>query len=573
MRRFVCVLLAVLLLLPVQPLAEGELVLVEWLGEPELEWIELMPQEEPEAAIEIVFEEPEEIVIELSAEPEPEPAPAREAEPEDEEPAEEEIPAEAAILYTDLVLEQTYAMAGQQGMSWQVEAWNGQAPFAIRTWVTLEGEVVYAAEDDLEEDGAASFAYLPEHFGEHAVHAVVRDAAGAEAEVEARLPVSVGEYETEFTWEKTVRDVELTGNWAQDLIAVAASQLGYMESERNFIVDKNGVQHGFTRYGAWYGAAYSNWCAMFLSFCLYYAGVPSEYVPYDAGCASWIERFEAMGVYHEKDYLPRPGDIVFLTFEDNSHVGVVTDVREDRFSTIEGNVGRAVVRHDYHLSDAEVDGFASMREMMLRAGLAVDDGEDLAQDAPQLILRQPEDAEVAVLGDEVIFSAQVADAACRWQVSDGGEWMDVIDSNTWHGAQTDTLRFVSSAARAGYAYRLVAESEAGTAVSDTVSFRAREQVIARDLTFDRQPQDAVIASLGDEVIFTARAEGASYQWQYNSGSGWKNLTESATWHGVRTDTLRFVSSAPRMDCQYRVVATGDEGVSVSKRVSFAVEEK
>ena len=570
MRRFLCILLAAFLCLPVSSLAEGDIVVVDWIGEPETEVIELQ-SEDVGPALEIEIGEPVEIVLELPPQEEPEDLPEiiQETELETAEEAQD-----APILYTDLVLDTAYAMVGLRSMGWQVEAWNGKAPFSISTWVSLDGAVLYSAVEGLAEDGAVSFSYMPEHFGVHVIHAVIEDEAGNKAELQAELPVSVDEYETELTWEKSVRDVELTGNWAHDLVAIAKSQLGYAESERNFIIDKNGFTHGFTRYGAWYGAAYANWCAMFVSFCLNYAGIPSDQVPYEAGCEAWIRKFDGMGVYHKKDYEPRSGDIVFLTFEENSHVGIVTDVRGDAFSTIEGNVDKAVARHDYHLSDGEIEGFADMHALMARAGLIEETETVVAQaEAPQLIIYQPESREVAVLGDEVVFTAQVAEGACRWQVSDGDEWRDLSDSSTLSGAETDTLRFLSSETRAGKAYRLVVSSEAGEQISDEVTFYLRETVIAKELTFDRQPHSAVIAQLGDEVVFTARAAGAAYQWQYNNGIGWRNLTESTTWYGVETDTLRFISSQPRLDYQYRVVITGDAGVRVSNRVTFELAEQ
>ena len=576
MRRFLSFLLAAaLLLMPVQSLAEGDLIVLDWIEEPTVEVIELVPEVAEEVQEAAVEEPAEEIVLALMDEAVQEVA--SELAPEEGNGMTAE---EAPVLYTDLVLNSAYAMAGLRGMSWQVEAWNGKAPFSVSTWVTLDGAVVYSAVEGLSEDGAVSFAYMPESFGVHVVHAVVQDAAGNETEAEAQVPVSVDEYETEITWEKSVRDVELTGNWARDLVAIARSQLGYAESDRNFIIDKNGFVHGFTRYGAWYGAAYANWCAMFVSFCMYYAGIPGDQVPYEAGCEAWIKKFDRLDVYHTKQYQPQPGDIVFLTFEENSHVGIVSSVNGDAFSTIEGNVGKAVVRHDYHLSDGEIEGFADMHALMARAGLIAEREEDVVEvveiaqaEAPQLIIYQPESRAVAVLGDEAMFSARVEDASCQWQVSEGDDWRDLTDGLTLYGSETDTLHVVTSESRADKAFRLVASGEAGEQVSDAVTFQVQEKVIAREQKFDRQPHDAVIARLGDEVVFSARAAGASYQWQYNDGSGWKNLTESATWHGVETDTLRFVSSLLRLELQYRVVVTGEAGVCVSNRLRFTLAEQ
>ena len=88
--------------------------------------------------------------------------------------------------------------------------------------------------------------------------------------------------ESRVIWEATLPE-KLTGVWADDLLAVAESQLGYAESSRNFQVCAT-VTKGYSRYGAWYGSPYGDWCAMFVSFCLHYAGIPREAFPYEANC-------------------------------------------------------------------------------------------------------------------------------------------------------------------------------------------------------------------------------------------------------------------------------------------------
>ena len=73
----------------------------------------------------------------------------------------------------------------------------------------------------------------------------------------------------------------LSGNWADDLLAVAESQLGYEQSERNFQLDDadgETVRH-YTRYGNDYGNDYGPWDVMFLSYCLKYANIPQSAIP------------------------------------------------------------------------------------------------------------------------------------------------------------------------------------------------------------------------------------------------------------------------------------------------------
>ena len=81
--------------------------------------------------------------------------------------------------------------------------------------------------------------------------------------------------ETAADWEAGLSGAVLTGDYRQDLLSVAQTQLGYHESTRNFIIDEAGLVKGYTRYGEWYGIPYGDWCAMFVSFCLRYAQVPT----------------------------------------------------------------------------------------------------------------------------------------------------------------------------------------------------------------------------------------------------------------------------------------------------------
>jgi len=60
--------------------------------------------------------------------------------------------------------------------------------------------------------------------------------------------------ETPLDWQEMFEDYPYGGDLRQDLVAIAETQVGYSESTRNFEVDSDGERHGYTRYGAWYGA-------------------------------------------------------------------------------------------------------------------------------------------------------------------------------------------------------------------------------------------------------------------------------------------------------------------------------
>lgn len=173
--------------------------------------------------------------------------------------------------------------------------------------------------------------------------------------------------ESASVWEQTIPQT-LSGQWRADVVAVAESQLGYAASTRNYIVDEAGGMHGYTRYGAWYGSPYGEWCAMFASFCLHYAGVPEDSIPAQAGCIRWTEQLQALGCYAAAGAAaPQPGDLVFFdTGSDGyaDHVALVAEVSADGASltTIEGNVGGCVVRKQHALDEAGLLGFGILPE-------------------------------------------------------------------------------------------------------------------------------------------------------------------------------------------------------------------
>lgn len=174
--------------------------------------------------------------------------------------------------------------------------------------------------------------------------------------------------ETEEEWKASFADASLTGNWAQDLVAIAQSQIGYAESEDNFFYNTETKKlNGYTRYGAWYGDEYGDWNAMFVAFCLNYAQV-TDY-PVDVDCAKWVEALsqEEYDLYREADeYTPVAGDLIFFdTAKDDgeaNYVGIVEEVTSSeesvtQLTVVEGDSSDQVKRVTYKADDASILGY------------------------------------------------------------------------------------------------------------------------------------------------------------------------------------------------------------------------
>ena len=161
--------------------------------------------------------------------------------------------------------------------------------------------------------------------------------------------------ETTLDWQQMFAEFPYTKNLSKDLAGIAKTQVGYCESIYNFEVDKNGVQHGYTRYGAWYGTPYGEWSAIFVSFCLNYAGADVEEFPINIGAVSMAEQWDKLGKYAPIGlHNPTVGDLVF--FKDNT-VGIVAELTNSTAYVICGDKEDKVCGETISLTDSSISGW------------------------------------------------------------------------------------------------------------------------------------------------------------------------------------------------------------------------
>lgn len=182
--------------------------------------------------------------------------------------------------------------------------------------------------------------------------------------------------ETFLDWQKMFEDYPYTGVLREDLVGIAKTQVGYTESQQNFEVSDIGERKGYTRYGAWYGAPYHDWSAMFVSFCLNYANADPEAFPNSSGAASMAELWKAKGKYIPAgDYVPQSGDIVFFN---NNTAGIVAGVYNATFYVICGDLQNAVTGNTMPLSDASIVGWGSTETPAPQGKIPADDLLDIS---------------------------------------------------------------------------------------------------------------------------------------------------------------------------------------------------
>lgn len=133
---------------------------------------------------------------------------------------------------------------------------------------------------------------------------------------------------------------QLTGDYREDMIAVALSQVGYYEG--NTKTQLSGVHQGsgnYTEFGRYYGTVKTAWCSEFASWCARQAHVPlsifgDSRVASPTNFGSRYYRWNGT-VYGGGEYMPQKGDLLLVANEDKdisdsymSHTAIVYEVEE-----------------------------------------------------------------------------------------------------------------------------------------------------------------------------------------------------------------------------------------------------
>lgn len=152
---------------------------------------------------------------------------------------------------------------------------------------------------------------------EHTAACLVNPNAEIDAEYDAKTPARTD------------------ADWAEDMVLVAKSQLGYTESKAD--VDEDG--NGYTMYADQYykdkPMVYADWDSTFVAYCLYHAGVPQDVIPQYASISALRGELARMNSEYYTDDPQEfasilPGDIVmYKNAEGRETIGVVSDAAVD----------------------------------------------------------------------------------------------------------------------------------------------------------------------------------------------------------------------------------------------------
>ena len=176
-------------------------------------------------------------------------------------------------------------------------------------------------------------------------------------------------YYTYGKFYENMTKIPLTGDGARDVVAVAASQMGYLEGDSS--AGQDGVTGGssnMTEYGAYTNVNGAAWCASFCAWCFYTAEVTDvdgyyyktssgniwadTYVPYWSTYMinqgrykySYYSQYSLGWGTSQAFYVPQPGDLVF--FKDFSKF---LQIAFDIFFAVIRQISMNMGEHDFEL--------------------------------------------------------------------------------------------------------------------------------------------------------------------------------------------------------------------------------
>jgi hypothetical protein len=184
---------------------------------------------------------------------------------------------------------------------------------------------------------------------------------------------ATADIESAAIWEATLP--ALTEDWAEDLVQIAQSQLGNSESADNYILAEDGeTRNGITRYGQWYGNPHGDWSAMFTLFCLHYAQIPQETIPWSPGVYNMMRLLQDAQIFLQPDEnLAESGNLLFLDTDANGNADRIAilcgyeeaeeGAQEANFIAIAGDWENTVAQITIPETDPGIMGYVNIRQL------------------------------------------------------------------------------------------------------------------------------------------------------------------------------------------------------------------
>ncbi len=258
----------------------------------------------------------------------------------------------------------------------------------------------------------------------------------------ACTPELTADIELKNEWEDTLPQA-LSADRQENTALIAESQLGYQESETNFLLSDDGLQRrNYSRYGKWYGNPYGDWNTMFAFFCMYYGGVAEHEIPYGSGCWAWMLRLQEEGLFTTAAQgTPERGDILFVDSDVDSkadRVGVIIEAHQDKSKGlqliyIEGDCDGAVAAQTISWQDTKIVGYVSL--------------EGKAENGPVAVPKMPAQEFDGVSGSGIIVHASAAvntfPSGTKMVIADVTESLALLTAEVGIGTEDEILGAVA----------------------------------------------------------------------------------------------------------------------------------
>lgn len=171
---------------------------------------------------------------------------------------------------------------------------------------------------------------------------------------------------------------------------------------------------------------------------------------------------------------------------------------------------------------------------------------------PPAITTQPEGV-TDCSGNNTSFAVAASGSAplnYQWQVNTGSGFTDISNAAPYAGTTSATLTVSGlTTAMNGYQYRVVITNTCGNVTSAPAAL-----TVTAVAAVNSQPVNTTVC-INSNTSFSVGATGATgYQWQVNTGSGFVNILDDATFSGSTTSALTISGVTASMNnYQYRAV--------------------
>ncbi len=261
---------------------------------------------------------------------------------------------------------------------------------------------------------------------------------------------TTADVEDPSAWDAQYRDIEWKDAWGEDLVTAAQSQISYKESTNNYTVAEDGSHKGYTRYGQFAVNAgmaeadvYADWDAMFVNFCMYYAGIQaSGLFPGERDTAKWYDKFIQANETNQsfitspEGYEPKAGDLIFFQKEDEEtafQMGIVSsyDSEKGKIKVIEGNIENEVKENEYKTGFKYISAYLKISEV-----------ESAYKNLNESETSEPETSEPATSEPETLTDEATGQKETTETAGDSGTQEGSTDTTENSGTQegtTDTI--------------------------------------------------------------------------------------------------------------------------------------